>query len=275
MTVNGAFELVRSARSLLFVPGDRPDRFAKAVAAKPDIVVIDLEDAVSAEDKNGARAETARWLAAGNQAMVRINAAGTCWHDDDVSMIAEHRPAVMLAKAEHADEIGRIVTEAPGVPVVPLVESAIGVTAVHELCTVPGVARLAFGSIDLANQLGVDPDDRDALLLHRTLLVLGSATAGLAPPIDGVTPSFTETDSVTSDFAYARRLGMGAKLCIHPRQVAAVHAAARPSDSEVEWATRIMGSGDPVGGSATAIDGQMVDAPVIERARRILVAAGG
>ena len=156
---------------------------------------------------------------------------------------------------------------------VPLIETAVGVATVNQSCAVTGVARVAFGSIDLANQLGVDPDDREALLLHRTMLVLASAAAGLAPPIDGVTTSFTETDSVTADFRYARRLGMGAKLCIHPAQVAAVHAAVLPSDADVEWANKIMTSVETDDGSVAAVEGQMVDVPVVERARRILAAA--
>jgi citrate lyase subunit beta/citryl-CoA lyase len=272
VTAGPDLDTVRSARSFLFVPGDRPDRFAKAVAAQPDIVLIDLEDAVAADDKATARAHTSDWLRAGNRAVVRINAADTPWHDDDLAMVAEHRPAVMLAKAEHRDQIGRIVALAPEAAVLPLVETAIGVLAVRELCAAPGVARVAFGSIDLANQLGVGPDDREALLSYRTMLVLASAAAGLASPIDGVTTSFTETGVVTSDFVYALRLGLGAKLCIHPRQVAAVHAAALPSGADVEWANRIVAA-VAAGDSAVAVDGEMVDVPVVARARQILAAA--
>jgi citrate lyase subunit beta / citryl-CoA lyase len=107
------------------------------------------------------------------------------------------------------------------------------------------------------------------------MLVLASAAAGLAPPIDGVTTSFTETDSLTADFTYALRLGMGAKLCIHPAQIAAVHAAALPSDADVVWADKVIDALDAAGGSAAAVDGRMVDVPVVERASRILAAAGG
>jgi citrate lyase subunit beta / citryl-CoA lyase len=273
VTVGPDLDTVRSARSLLFVPGNRPDRFIKAVAAQPDIVVVDLEDAVGTADKHTARAQTAQWLAAGNRAVVRINAADTPWHDDDLAMVAEHRPAVMLAKAEHPGQITRITALAPGAAVIPLIETAIGVMAIKKLCAARGVARVAFGSIDLANQLGVDPDDREALLVYRTMLVLGSVAAGLAPPIDGVTRSFTETDTVTADFIYARRLGMSAKLCIHPAQIAAVHAAALPSDADVEWANKIVAA-FAADGSAAAVDGKMVDVPVVERARRVLAAAG-
>jgi citrate lyase subunit beta/citryl-CoA lyase len=264
---------VGAARSLLFVPGNRPERFAKAAAAQPDIVILDLEDAVAAPDKDLARAHAGQWLSAGNPAMVRINAAGTPWHERDLELIRDHRAPAMLAKAETPDQIGRITDTAPGVPVVPLIETAIAVAEIHRLCAVPGVVRVAFGSIDLANELGVDPDDREALLLHRSMLVLASAAARLAPPIDGVTTVFTQTQPVTDDVHYARRRGLTAKLCIHPAQVSAVHAALVPSDSELSWARRIvdaLGSGE----SAAAVDGQMVDLPVLERARRILATAG-
>lgn len=263
-------DTVRNARSLLFVPGNRPQRFAKAVAAQPDIVIVDLEDAVGADEKTSAREHTAAWLAAGNTAMVRINGSGTPWHDDDLAMVAQFRVPVMPAKAERVGELERVTELAPGAPVVPLIETAAGVAGVHQLCAVDGVARVAFGSIDLGNELGVDPDHRDALLLHRTLLVLASAAAGLAPPIDGVTTVFTETETVTDDFRYAQSLGMAAKLCIHPAQVAAVHRAAAPTDADIAWATEVVAAAVGSDGSAVAVNGRMIDVPVVERARRIL-----
>lgn len=267
MSARDETEAIRSARSLLFVPGDRPDRFDKAVCAGPDVVVLDLEDAVAGHDKAAARDHLTRWFAAGNSAMVRINAADTPWHADDLELIREHRPPVMLAKAESAEQIDRVGSV---VPVVPLVETAAAFAALAQLCGATGVVRMAFGSIDFANQIGVDPDDRDALLLHRSMLVLASAAAGLPAPIDGVTTAFRETGSVTADFEYSRRLGMGAKLCIHPAQIAAVHTAAAPTDADVEWAREVIRSFDLSNGSAAAVNGQMIDVPVVERARRIL-----
>ncbi|MFA5711770.1 CoA ester lyase [Mycolicibacterium sp.] len=264
---------VRAARSLLFVPGNRPERFDKAVAAQPDVVILDIEDAVAGTDKDAARAHVGQWLSAGHSAMVRINAADTPWHEQDLALVAAHRPAVMLAKAERVEQITPITELAPGAAVVPLIETAAGVAAATELCAVPGVARVAFGSIDLANELGVDPEDREALLLHRSTLVLASVLAGVAPPIDGVTTVFTETGPVTDDFTYAGRLGMSAKLCIHPAQVAAVHAAAAPSEADIAWATKVVAAAETADGSAAAVDGRMIDLPVVDRARRILAVA--
>lgn len=267
---------IRSARTLLFVPGDRPARFAKARAAAPDVILIDLEDGVGAADKDSARSSAAEWLSAGNPAMIRINAAGTPWHDDDLVLIERYRAPVMLAKAETAEQIGRIAALAPDVAVVPLVETACGMAGLHEMCAIDGVARLAFGSIDFANEIGVDPEDREALLFVRSTLVLVSAAAGLAPPIEGVTTEFDQSATVTDDFVYSRRLGLTAKLCIHPNQVAALAGAVAPSERDIGWARDVVAAWAGSGGhdGAVSVAGRMVDAPVVERARRILAEHG-
>ncbi|ORA33983.1 HpcH/HpaI aldolase/citrate lyase family protein [Mycobacterium aquaticum] len=268
MTGNYTSTDVGFARSFLFVPGNRPERFMKAQAAKPDIVVIDLEDAVAPADKCAARASAEKWLAAGNPAMVRINAVGTEWHDDDLRLAAQYAAPVMLAKAECVDDISHVARLADA-PVVPLVETATGLLAAQAICAAAGVTRPAFGSIDLAVELGVDPDDRSALQMARSMLVLAAAAAGTAPPVDGVTTVLTTRQAVTDDFGYAKRLGMSAKLCIHPSQVAAVHAAAAPSAAELRWAREVI-DGCNSDGSAIAVAGRMVDGPVMARARRII-----
>lgn len=256
-----------TARTLLFVPGDRPDRFAKAAASGADAVVVDLEDAVAPAAKDEARANAVSWLAAGNPAVVRVNAVGTPWHQADVAALAALAPAIMLPKAERAADL------ALGPAVIPLVETAAGVVSAAALCAAPGVLRPAFGSIDLATQLGVDPDSHPALLHARSALVLAAALAGCAPPIDGVTTALDDPDAVRRDTAHAVELGFTGKLCVHPRQVARVHDALRPTEEELAWATRVLaGSAD---GSAVAVDGHLVDRPVVERAERLLARAGG
>ena len=264
---------IRTARSLLFVPGNRADRFAKAMTAGADIVVIDLEDAVGADEKDTARAHAGAWLAAGNRAMLRINATGTPWHEDDLGLIDDYGPAVMLPKSEGAEQVDRVgASHLAGVAVVALVETAAGILAAPALAAHDRVARLAFGSIDLGAQLRVDPDDRTALLHARSALVIACAAAGCAPPIDGVTTAVDNLQALSDDVDYARRLGMTAKLCIHPRQIAAVHAAMAPSADLVEWAQKVMAVAES-DGSAIAVDGQMIDKPVVDRARAILADA--
>ncbi|MDQ3787448.1 MAG: aldolase/citrate lyase family protein, partial [Actinomycetota bacterium] len=127
-------------------------------------------------------------------------------------------------------------------------------------------ARPVFGGIDFAADIGVDPLSRTALLHARSTLVLAAAVAGCAPPVDGVTMALSDVDAVRDDTRHAAELGFTGKLCVHPRQVPVVHEAFRPSDAEVAWARSVLAAGDGV----AAVDGQMVDRPVLLRARRIL-----
>jgi citrate lyase subunit beta / citryl-CoA lyase len=144
--------------------------------------------------------------------------------------------------------------------------------AAPAICATTGVVRCAFGSIDLATQLGVDPADKQALLFARSALVMASAAALIAPPVDGVTTALRDRDVLMADLAHAKRLGMTAKLCVHPSQIAAVHAAAAPAAADILWARGALDAAD-VDGSAVDVGGQLVDTPVIARARGI-VAAG-
>jgi citrate lyase subunit beta / citryl-CoA lyase len=254
---------IAAARTFLFVPGHRPDRFDKAVAAGPDVVILDLEDAVAPADKGGARRNADVWLARGGQAVVRINAAGTPWFDDDLELVTAHGCPVMLPKAEDADVPQRL---ADVCAVIPLIETASGVERALDVCCAPGVVRAAFGSVDLATELGVRHDDRLALGYARSRLVVACAAAGIAAPVDGVTTTLADSDALAEDLRHARRLGFGGKLCIHPRQLDAARAGFAPTEEELRWARRVIDTGDAV----SVVDGAMVDKPVLERARRLL-----
>lgn len=258
-------DTLAAARTLLFVPGDRPDRFAKAVAAGADGIVLDLEDAVAPHDKSTTRTAIADWLAEqGPGFTVRINAAGTPWFADDLAMVTEHGVAVMVPKAED-----RATLDDLALPVIiPLVETAAGVLNAAEICSARGVARAAFGSIDLAAQLEVAPEDHLALAHARSALVLGSAAAGVAPPLDGVTTNLSDTEVLLDDMREARRLGYTGKLCIHPRQIKPLHTLLAPTTEEITWAEKVLALGGA--GAAVAIDGHMIDKPVLDRARRLL-----
>ncbi|HKS46474.1 MAG TPA: CoA ester lyase [Amycolatopsis sp.] len=262
-------ERLAAARTLLFVPGHRPDRFAKAMAAGADGVVLDLEDAVGPDDKPAARAAVAEWLAQhGTDVLVRINAPGTPWFDEDLELVAKHGCAAMIPKAEDRGTLEGL--ELP--LVIPLVETAAGVLKAAEICAARGVVRAAFGSVDLAGQLGVAPDDHLALTHARSALVLASASAGVASPLDGVTTNLSDLEVLREDMRMARRLGYTGKLCIHPRQVEPLHALLAPTPEELAWAEEVIAAGGD--GAATAVAGHMVDKPVLERARRLLERAG-
>ncbi len=250
----------------LFVPGNRPDRFAKAAASGADGVILDLEDAVAPPDKDGARATIATSPRPPN-AVVRINAHGTRWHDDDVQAVKNLGiGSVMLPKAESADQVKKLRGALGALPVIALIESAEGLANVRDIaCTVD---RLAFGYIDFSADLGCSMD-RDALLNARAEIVLASRLANIAMPLEGVTPTFDNATEVESDARYAASFGFGGKLCIHPKQIAPVLVGFRPAQNDIDWAKKIVNSGD----GAASVDGMMVDAPVRLRAARILAAA--
>ncbi|MEV6830991.1 CoA ester lyase [Amycolatopsis sp. NPDC051102] len=248
-----------AATTFLFVPGDRPDRFGKAVASGADAVILDLEDAVAPAAKDSARAAVGEWLES-HRALVRINAPGTPWFDADAALVAARGVPVVVPKAEIPGALAGFRE------VVALVETAAGVERAGELAAVPSVTRLAFGSVDLAAELGVSPEDLESFAYARSRLVIASAAAGLAPPVDGVTTDLRDDARLEADVRYARRLGFGGKLCIHPRQVAPARAAFAPTEAELDWARRVVTAGAAV----SVVDGRMVDRPVLARARRIL-----
>jgi citrate lyase subunit beta / citryl-CoA lyase len=268
-----------SPRSYLFVPADRPERFAKALASGADAVIVDLEDAVAPAAKGGARDGLARWLHSidGGAAtlLVRINPPGTEWFDADLALLRAAPPrtvtALMLPKAERASELEHAHRVSGGLPLLPLIESAEGFDHLRDLMRAPGVQRLAFGSIDFQLDMGIDESEAGTeLLFFRSQLVLASRLAAIAPPIDGVTTAIDDAERLKRDAAAARRLGFGAKLCIHPKQVAAVHAAFTPSAAEIDWARRVLDAMQRAGGAAVVVDGKMVDRPVELRARQVL-----
>lgn len=270
-------------RSYLFVPGDRPERFDKALAGEADAVVLDLEDAVAAPAKDTARAAVAALLASATLAprdaarlVVRINDEATPWFDADLALLAAGRvPAVLLPKAERVATIERVRAACPGIAVLPLVESARGVLAAPALAAAEGVQRLVFGTIDYALDMDLQGALAPTLGLDTpaALLALASRAAGLWPPVAGVTVAIDDPAPLRADMERARALGFGAKLCIHPRQIAPLHALLAPGDDEIAWARRVLAAAEAAGGAAVQLDGRMIDRPVIERARRVVQAA--
>jgi citrate lyase subunit beta/citryl-CoA lyase len=265
---------VYSARSWLFVPGDRSHRFAKATASGADVVICDLEDAVSNDAKALARANVASWLNEGGAACVRINAHGTPFYDADVAALAG-APGLHAAMVPRAED-PRMLAElsdilGPNTVLIALVETALGLHRAYELAAVPGVARMAFGSIDFALDVSAE-ETALSMLFARSSLVVASRAAGVVPPVDGVTVRLDDLRAVEADAAAAVSLGFGGKLCVHPHQVDTVNAAFSPSEEDVLRARRIVGS--VTKGGAKRLDGQMVDRPIVERARLVLQRAG-
>lgn len=255
------------------MPATAPHRFDKAVASGADLVVLDLEDAVAPADKDGARPAVQAWAAGGRPVAVRINGAGTPWYAQDVALVRALRCAVVLPKAEQVTVAAVLDELGTSVELIALVETAAGVVGCAELSRLVGVTRLAFGALDLAAELGVDPAAAEPVLGHaRAALVLASAAAGLPAPVDGVTPAVHDADALREDLLLSRSTGFGGKLAVHPAQVAAINDAYSPSPAELAWAAEVLAAVQ-AGEGVTTVRGAMVDAPVLLRARRLLARA--
>lgn len=249
----------------IFVPGDRRERFSKAATSGADAMIIDLEDAVAPERKEAARAALRSEALPGGIALyVRVNAAGTPWHDADVAALSGLALAgVMLPKAETAGGVDRLAAALPGKSVIALIESARGLANAREIAA--HAARLAFGSIDFCADLGM-AHERGMLLTARAEIVLASRLGALPAPLDGVSTVLDAPAEVEEEARYARALGFGGKLCIHPKQIASLRAGFAPTAVQIDWAERVLAAGS----GAVSVDGKMVDEPVRIQARQIL-----
>lgn len=268
---------VAAARSLLFVPGNRPDRFAKALGSGADAVIFDWEDSVPQADKAAARqALMANWrelMTLDVPLIVRINAENSAAWADDVAAIGklEGLAAVMVPKAESPETLSRLHTTLGGLPVLPLIETAAGFHAVRALAAAAGVLRLTVGHIDFMADVGMTCDDDESELAPlRFAVAMATREARLASAVDGVTVQTTDEPRLRKDTLRACRFGFGAKLCIHPCQITGVHEALAPTASELDWARRVIAIDKAAAGAAVQLDGRMVDLPVVLQARRTL-----
>lgn len=259
-----------TARSLLFVPGDRPDRFEKAWNAGADAVILDLEDAVTAGKKAEAREAIAAWLSPERPVYVRINDPATEWYEGDLE--AAVRPGlagIIVPKAEDTQHLAQLASRVGEMRLIATIETALGVWNARAVAEAPGVERLAFGSIDLQLDAGIAGEGEE-LLYARSRTVLASRVAGILPPLDGVTVALDDPEQLETDVDRARRLGFGGKMCIHPKQVEAVNRGFRPSQDEVAWAERVLRAAETTSSGAIKVDGELIDRPVIERAKAVL-----
>jgi citrate lyase beta subunit len=264
------------ARTYLFVPATDARRVDKALGSAAHAVIVDLEDAVAEGDKDAARRLVAERLRTprphGGAQLVRINGLDTAHARADLEALdGLALDGVVVPKAEPQPLQG---LPPSGPPVVALVETAIGLRRAFETATRPRVAKLMLGVVDLALELGATPGPEGRELLHaRSALVVDSVAAGLGGPIDGPCTAIGDERALRAETVAAKALGFTAKACIHPVQLAVVHDVFAPSAGELEQARRIVaaaGEAAAGGRGAVAVDGQMVDAPVVARARRLL-----
>jgi len=259
-----------SARSYLYVPGDQPEKLAKAAGRGADALIVDLEDAVAPENKELARRTVRDWLgsrgADGPPVWVRVNSGPTM--SDDLSAIAGlGSDGVMVPKASRAS-----VEQVRELSVIALIETAAGLVDAVGIASCPGVVRLAIGEADLAVELGVEPSPGEPeFAYHRAQVVLASAAAGLDAPIAPVSTDFRDLDALRASTLELRRMGFGARSAIHPAQVQPIHEAFTPSPDELARARRLVELFHAAGGGVCVDDeGRMVDEPVVRAARRLI-----
>lgn len=258
----------------LYVPGDRPDRFDKAVATGADLVILDLEDAVAPEAKPAALDSVTTWLrgraSGGPLIQVRVNAGA----DHELAALHDLGVAVELRvpKVESAADIDRVVAVAGDLPIAALVESALGVENAGAIAAHPRVVSLALGESDLASDVG----SRDVTVIDyaRTRLLFAARAAGLPAPMLSAYPDIRDLDGLRADTERGARLGWFGRTAVHPSQLAVIAAVFAPSEADLAWARAVVAAVDR-GGVATLDSGEMVDPAMLGRARGILAAQPG
>ncbi len=268
------------ARSLLFVPATRPDMVAKVGRSRPDVVVLDLEDAVAPGEKDSARATAAETLAAerpgAGTVLVRINAPGTPWYDEDVRTLA-----ALLADG-HVDGAVLPVYETPGqfadlkaalgegARIVVGLESVLGIADARELLAA-GPDAVYFGAEDFAASVGGRRTAGGTEVLYaRSRVALYAALHGVVS-LDQVVTAVRDADAFRTDARQALDLGFRGKVCLHPVQVEVAHEVFTPTPDEVAHAREILAAGDSGVG---VVNGEMVDAVHVTMARAVLARAG-
>lgn len=252
----------------LYVPGDRPDRFAKAVATGAELVILDLEDAVAPARKAYARESVVQWLSdgvTGPVIQVRVNGP-----EDLPALQGLQNLELRLPKVETTAQLDEVSTALPGIPLTALVESAVGVEHAAEIAAHPAVTRLALGESDLASELGTRAE---AVLDHaRVRLLYAAKAAGLPAPMLSAYPAIRDLVGLREDTERGKALGWVGRVAIHPSQLQVIAEVFQPSEEELQWANQVLAQADE-GGVTTLSSGEMVDPAMLGRARTILARA--
>ena len=272
-------------RSVMFTPGDRPEMMRKAPDASADTVVFDLEDAVSPDRKDEAREAVRSVLSDPEfdpdvEVCVRVNPIGLGTDADLAGVLgsdAVRLDSVMLPKAESAAEVERLVSYLASydadLPVLAIVESARGVLAADAIAGVDATDALLFGAEDLSADVGARRTREGLEVLYARERVVIAAAANDVEAIDTVFTDFGDEEGLREETAFAVQLGYDGKLAIHPSQVGPINEAFTPSPEELEWAEAVLEgkrAADADGRGVFQVDGEMIDAPLIARAERIL-----
>ena len=270
-------------KTWLFVPATRIDRVEKAFASGADAVIVDLEDAVAQVDKAQARAALKDYYDAQHEAKsyrpiwLRINKADSAEFAKDLALCQQlpRLAGVVLAKAEQAADIEKVYQETR-LPVIAVIENAIGLYRANEMAKASGLLAFSYGFLDLCNDLQVQVGTASADIIANQIryqLILTSKVHQLLAPIDSVYADFNDSKGLHKRVQLWSQMGMSGMLCIHPKQVDIVKQALQPTDSELEFAQRVIEEYERSGQAVFKIEGNMVDAPVIERSYQLLALA--
>jgi citrate lyase subunit beta/citryl-CoA lyase len=272
---------------MLFVPGNNARRVEKALTLDADAVILDLEDAVAAAEKASARTAVVESLSKPRRSLVyvRVNGMSTDWCYPDLTAIV--RPGIdgiILPKAESAADLraidwvlGALEREhglAHGsVDFMPIIETGRGLATVREICETGGrLRRVVFGAADFTLDMNMQWTREENELQHaRSSIVLASRAAGIEAPIDTVWARLRDTDGFRASVMTSKHLGFQGRLCIHPDQLAVVHEVFTPSAEEHARAKKIVAAfeeAERMGLASIQVDGQFVDYPIVEKARR-------
>ncbi|MGO2020503.1 HpcH/HpaI aldolase/citrate lyase family protein [Psychrobacter sp. FME61] len=274
--INNKINTIFQNKTWLFVPATRIDRVVKAFNSGADAVIVDLEDAVAAEDKAQARKALQQYHDSADYQPVwlRINKAGSDAFIQDIQLCQQlpNLAGIVLAKCETPLDIEQA-HQGTGLPVIALIESARGLYQIDAMAKMSGLAAFSYGFLDLCNDLRVQVDTPAADIVANQIryqLVLTSKVHQLAPPIDTVYPDFHDDEGLNDRVQLWSQMGMSGMLCIHPKQVVVVQQTLRPTDEAVLFAQQVVTEYERSGQAVFKIDGQMVDAPVIQRCLQLL-----
>ncbi|MEE1755016.1 HpcH/HpaI aldolase/citrate lyase family protein [Streptomyces sp. SP18CS02] len=258
----------------LYAPGDRPEVVAKAMRSGADVVVVDLEDAVAPDRTAYALAATTELLSSPHPVPVHVRLPTTHRSPRGTAVIASLASlpglcALRVPKVTHSTDIHRIAALAAGVPLHPLLESALAIEHAHAIATAhPAVRGISIGEADLRADLGL-PDDR-GLDWSRGRVVVAARAAGLPPPAQSVHPDIRDLEGLAASCAHGRALGFLGRAAIHPRQLPVIERAYLPTPAEIAAAEEIVEAAAVDPGALALPDGRFVDAAVVAAARRTL-----
>ena len=263
-------------RTWLFVPATRIDRVAKAFASGTDAVIVDVEDAVAGVDKAEARKALRSYYDSNDYQpiWVRINQAGSEDFEQDLKMCQQmpQLAGLILPKAVRALDIEKV-HNATGLPIIALIETALGLYQIDSIAKASGLLAFSYGFLDLCNDLQVQVGTAAADIIANQIryqLLLTSKVHSLLAPIDMVYTDFNDNNGLGQRVQLWSKMGMSGMLCIHPKQVAVVQQSLQPTEADIDFARRVVEKYQYSGQAVFKIDGNMVDAPVIERCRQLL-----